>query len=376
MSMKNSPLKELVEIQSGFAFKSECFNSEGIGMPLIRIRDVLPGKTDTYYDGSYDEQFIVTDEQILIGMDGEFNCARWKGGRSLLNQRVCRIQPKNGKLDSGYLFRFLPAALRQIESRTSFVTVKHLSSKDIFAIEIPLPPVDKQRRIAAILDQADDLRCKRQEAIDQLDRLRQAVFIAEFVNGSAYPKLPLSQVCELITDGTHYTPTYAEVGIIFLSAKNVTSKRIDWDDVKYVPEGLHQELQKQVAPQLNDILLAKNGTTGVAALVDRDVVFDIYVSLALLRPGPKLIPSYLLAAINSQATKRQFTGALKGIGVPNLHLVDIRSATIPVPPTEIQREFSNRLDEIDILRESHRAHLTKLDALFASLQHRAFRGEL
>jgi type I restriction enzyme S subunit len=101
-----------------------------------------------------------------------------------------------------------------------------------------------------------------------------------------------------ITDGTHKTPTYSETGYKFLSSKNVTTGKIDWDNIMYIPEDLHNELYKRVAPQKDDILLAKNGTTGVAAIVDRDEVFDIYVSLALIRPDKtKVIPKYLLYAI-------------------------------------------------------------------------------
>ena len=92
-----------------------------------------------------------------------------------------------------------------------------------------------------------------------------------------------------ITDGTHKTPTYSENGYIFLSSKNVTSGKIDWKNVVYIPESLHNELYKRIRPQKDDILLAKNGTTGVAALVDKDEVFDIYVSLALIRPNKNLV---------------------------------------------------------------------------------------
>lgn len=110
--------------------------------------------------------------------------------------------------------------------------------------------------------------------------------------------IPLKDLCTMdITDGTHKTPTYVEEGYIFLSSKNVTSGVIDWDNVMYIPESLHNELYKRIAPQKNDILLAKNGTTGVAAIIDRDEVFDIYVSLALIRPdATKVLPRYLLHA--------------------------------------------------------------------------------
>jgi type I restriction enzyme, S subunit len=138
LSWDQRSLGEHTDLLSGFAFKSERFNTDKAGMPLVRIRDVVLGTTSTFYDGPYDSQFVVNDGEILIGMDGEFNCAKWKGGPSLLNQRVCRIRAKNSALNEDYLFRFLPDALKTIEDRTSFATVKHLSAKDIRAIEIPI----------------------------------------------------------------------------------------------------------------------------------------------------------------------------------------------------------------------------------------------
>jgi type I restriction enzyme S subunit len=125
----------------------------------------------------------------------------------------------------------------------------------------------------------------------------------------------------------------------------VTSGTIDWENVKYIDDKQHGEMQRRVSPRLNDILLAKNGTTGVAAMVDRDVPFDIYVSLALLRPLAAVRPTFLLHFINSPLAKQQFTKRLKGIGVPNLHLEEIREVEIPVPPLAEQQRIVGLLDE-------------------------------
>lgn len=368
-------LGDFVEILSGFAFDAANFSDEG-DIALIRIRDVLRGRSNTFYRGAYDEKYLINEGEILIGMDGEFNRARWQSAPALLNQRVCKISSNSPRLADEYLFHFLPAALKSIEDATSFVTVKHLSAKQIRDIEIPLPPVEEQRRIATILDQAETLRTQRRQALAHLDTLTQSLFLDIFGEQSDFPLVPLDQVCELITDGTHYTPTYAEEGVIFLSAKNVTSGRIDWAQIKHIPESLHQELHKRVAPKLGDVLMAKNGTTGVAAIVDRDCTFDIYVSLALLRPSSSIGSVFLHAALNSPLSKKQFNAALKGIGVPNLHLRDIRGAKIPVPPLSLQQTFATRIQAIEALKATHRSALAQLDALFASLQQRAFAGEL
>ena len=159
----------------------------------------------------------------------------------------------------------------------------------------------------------------------------------------------LSEVCDKITDGTHQTPEYSDKsnGYLFLSSKDVTSGYIDWNDVKYIPEKLHKQLCRRLAPQRNDILLAKNGTTGIAALVDTDKVFDIYVSLALLRPKIGVNPLYLLTAINSESTKQQFNAGLKGIGVPNLHLNVIRETKVLIPPLPLQNRFAEFVRQAD-----------------------------
>lgn len=178
-------------------------------------------------------------------------------------------------------------------------------------------------------------------------------------------KVALKELCTIeITDGTHKTPEYSDQGYIFLSSKNVTSEKIDWKNVMYIPESLHQELYQRLAPQKDDILLAKNGTTGVAAIVDRDEVFDIYVSLALIRPNQKkVIPRYLLYAINSDSTKRYFRSHLKGVGVPNLHLIHIRETPINVPNIQAQLQIVKKLDKVSDLIAKRRQQLDKLDTL-------------
>ena len=179
-------------------------------------------------------------------------------------------------------------------------------------------------------------------------------------------KIELEKLCSIITDGTHQTPKYSDTGYIFLSSKNVVGEKIDWVNVKYIPEYLHNELYSRISPQLNDILLAKNGTTGVAALVDKNHIFDIYVSLALLRPTKDVEPKYLLYAINSPSTKRFFNSNLKGIGVPNLHLKYIRKTLIPIYTLEEQKKIATILGKVSNLISLQKQQLEKLDLLVKS----------
>jgi type I restriction enzyme S subunit len=162
---------------------------------------------------------------------------------------------------------------------------------------------------------------------------------AEPTAKAGWSRCSLQEICEgKISDGTHQTPKYYDNGVIFLSSKNVTSGQIDWENIKYIDTKQHLEMHKRIAPRLGDILLAKNGTTGVAAIVDRDVTFDIYVSLALLRPKKEILPHLLLHFINSPIAKKQFNKRLKGVGVPNLHLKEIREVKIDFPCSLAEQE--------------------------------------
>ena len=169
----------------------------------------------------------------------------------------------------------------------------------------------------------------------------------ELPKGWVWTTLP--ELCVLpITDGTHQTPTYTDKanGIPFLSSKDVTSQKIDWTNIKYITKDLHEILYKRIAPQKNDILLAKNGTTGVAAIVEDERVFDIYVTLAVIRPSNFIDPKFLLYIINSVFCKKQFNDHLTGIGLPNLHLTDIKKTIIPVPPYKEQVKIVDTINRL------------------------------
>jgi type I restriction enzyme S subunit len=171
-------LKNLADVQNGFAFSSKLF-TKNKGMPLIRIRDISNNKTENYYYGEYDQDVIVNKGDILIGMDGDFNVSIWKGKPGLLNQRVCRIRPRSEKYSEKFLFICLQPYLNAINAETSSVTVKHLSSRTVEDIPLPMPPLPEQHCIVAkieeLFSELDNGISNLKKVREQLKTYRQAV---------------------------------------------------------------------------------------------------------------------------------------------------------------------------------------------------------
>lgn len=150
---------------------------------------------------------------------------------------------------------------------------------------------------------------------------------------SSYKLYKLDELCTQITDGTHYTPEYVENGVKFISVKDIKENEISFKDAKFISLKEHQTLIKRCKPECGDVLLTKIGTIGNVCVIPQDAPdFSIFVSVALLKPKKNIITSkYLQVALSTFFAKSQMKRELKGIGVPDLHLENIRNIQIPVP---------------------------------------------
>ena len=283
--------------------------------------------------------------------------------------------------DKRFLYYYLSSKTTYEKFKSMAVggVVNNLNSEMVRKVEVPIPDKAEQSDVANLMDRLSKVIDNRKKELEYFDELIKARFVELFGsisdNKFGYEVMTLQDVCEPIKDGTHQTPTYTEDtvnGYKFLSSKDVTSGKVDWNHLKYIPEELHKELYKRISPRKGDILLAKNGTTGVAAIVDRDDVFDIYVSLALLRPLSMVTSEYLCSAVNSIETKHQFDSSLKGIGVPNLHLGEIKKTKIVVPPIEAQEQFAEFVKQVDKSKVAVQKALDEAQLLFDSLMQEYF----
>ncbi|MEN4913565.1 restriction endonuclease subunit S [Acinetobacter pittii] len=378
--MEKVQLGTLVKITSGFAFKSNLFNTDKNGLPLIRIRDVVRGHSDTYYDGEYKTEYLIQNDDALIGMDGEFNLALWKGGKALLNQRVCKIQSIDERLDQNYLIRFLPKALKDIEDKTPFVTVKHLSVKDINNIQIPLPPLAEQRRIASILDKADELRQKRQQAIEKLDQLLQATFIDMFGDPVSNPKgWDLYKLSDLGSISTGNTPSRDDADnfgnyLEWIKSDNLNN---DEDYATTATEYLSEKGAKKgrVVPEGSILVTCIAGSfdcIGNLAMVDRKVSFNQQINSITPNDTVVLEFLYYLMKISKPIIQNASTNSMKGM----ISKSKFSEILLPIPSKEKQIQFVELFKKLYGLKVSHKLYSNNADSLFKSLQNQAFNGTL
>lgn len=377
-------LGELVKITSGFAFKSSLFNSENEGMPLIRIRDVVRGYSDTFYTGEYKSDYIIENGDALIGMDGEFNLAIWNGGKALLNQRVCKIESIDQKLDQNYLIRFLPKALKLIEDKTPFVTVKHLSVKDINSIKIPLPSIEEQRRIASILDKADAIRQKRQQAIAKLEELLLSEFLKKFSNKN----LKTVMVQELLeTEKSMRTgpfgsqllhSEFVDEGIAVLGIDNAVKNQFQWGKPRFITEEKYQSLSRYTV-QPNDVLITIMGTCGRCAVVPEDIPKAINtkhlccITLDKTKCEPEFLHSYFLM---HPTARNYLESRAKGAIMDGLNMGIIKELPVELPPLGDQKAFVKFKKVILSQKQLMEQDAEKIEQMFKSLQQKAFNGTL
>ncbi|MBQ0759455.1 MAG: restriction endonuclease subunit S [Zhongshania sp.] len=292
---------------------------------------------------------------------------------------VLQFRP-NEDVDMGYIkHAFRTNAIQSQIHSGSGSTVGTYTISRAKETKIPLPPLPEQRRIAAILDKADELRQKRRQAIEKLDELLQSVFLEMFGDPVTNPKgrvAKLSEVCEKITDGTHQSPKWSTSGVPFLFQSNVQPRIISFETKKFISNETFVELTKRTPIEVGDVLYTIVGSYGNAAMVRESRDFCFQRHIAQLKPSLEVLPEYLEAAMNSRATKFQADNRVTGIAQKTLILRELRNIEIVVPSLQEQSKFKIILKQIEGQIAAAKVAMLNSEYLFSSLQQRAFNGTL
>ena len=284
-----------------------------------------------------------------------------------------------------YLFYFIrqKSFRRYAESFFSGSAGQQRVPSDFFRrVSIPLPPLAEQKQIVAILQEADALRRKKKEILEKSNRLAGALFLEMFGDHNQKKEevktVKLKDITLRITDGVHQKPDYTQEGVPFISVKDITTRKLIFDDCKYISFSDYEKFTKRTKPERGDILYTKVGATyGRAALIDTDKEFSIYVSVCLIKPNHSLVDSVFLKNIlNLPIIKKQADARIRGIGVPDLHLDQIQEFKFPLPPRHLQNDFAKKVEAIEDTTKQIESSLQKMEKLYNSLLQKAFTGDL
>lgn len=367
-------LTDVCSIQYGCPFDASLFStSKTEGMPLIRIRDVKGGKTETYYTGSYTPEFIIHNGDYLIGMDGEFNIAPWQSEDALLNQRVCKIDSKSSDVTIQFVYRFLTKELKRIEDDTPFATVKHLSAKRLNQVHLSVPPLPEQERIVSELDLISGVIEKKKQQLKELDSLAQSIFYEMFgnpvENEKGWEVRTIENLCYSIVRGPFGSALKKE----FFIEPNPTAYKVyeqkhaiqkNSEIGTYYISSERFETLSRFEVREGDIIMSCSGTIGeffeIPIGAKKGIMNQALLKFTLNKRIGKM---YFLFAM--EWVKNNFEK--KGTGLQNIGSVGtIKKTEISLPPLSLQQEFASKIESIERQKELIKQSLQDTETLFDS----------
>jgi len=300
------------------------------------------------------------------------------------NQGFKSFIPKPDRIHAKFLYHWLRRHRPYLESLGNGATFKEVSKAVVSRIEIALPPLPDQRRIADVLDRTEALRAKRRATLGQLDTLTQFIFLEMFGDPATNPKgwsvAPLAELCTIAGEyGAGVASKEYDPGLPrYVRITDVTGSG-DLNEDAVSPAGA-KRLWEGYLLSPGDVLFARSGATVGKTYIHRQSHGSCVFAGYLIRFRPRaelLLPEFLFQYTRMPAYRQWVTARQRVVAQPNINARQYgQDLQIPLPPMALQGAFADRIAAIETLKGTQRASLAELDTLFASLQHRAFRGEL
>ena len=295
------------------------------------------------------------------------------------------VRLKESVCNKRYLLHFLrsPEYFCQIDSFVAGSTRKRISRKNLEQIQLPLPPLPIQQKIADALDKASALIEMRKAQIEKLDLLVKSQFIEMFGDPVTNPKgwetKTLKDICSKLTDGTHFSPESFQQGdFMYITAKNIKIGGFDLSNITYVNSKSHEEIYLRCNPEYGDVLYIKDGvTTGIAMVNYLSTPFTMLSSVALLKQDRSIATGeYLCGVLNNERKYISIRSYMGGAAITRLTIDKLNRIEIPVPPIHLQQQFSTFALDIMHKKRLLRDSLAIMESNYNSLVQKCFNGEM
>ena len=382
---------ELCRLVNGDAYRESDWSITGV--PIIRIQNLNDGsKPFNYWAGSLQDRVVVESGNVLLAWSGtpgtSFGVHLWKGTKGVLNQHIFRVDIESNDVLPDWLVIAVNHQLDILIGKAhGGVGLRHVTKGEVESLEISLPSLSEQKRIAAILNE-------QMAAVERARAAAEAQLVAAKAIPAAYlrtifnspeaqqwNRVSMASISSLVIDGPHVTPFYVPNGIPFLTVRNIVNRRIDLSEVSYISASDHAEFTRRGKAERGDILYTKDGTLGIPCVVETDLDFSFFVSVALIKLLKDRVDPYFVAfALESPNMLEQVKLLGAGAGLKHMVLKSIRALDVPLPALSIQRRIVARLSEqmatAERTRKALEEQLGTINKLPAALLRRAFSGEL
>lgn len=295
------------------------------------------------------------------------------------NQGFKSLVPDRRRLDSKFLYHWLTANTAYLQALGNGATFKEISKAVVERIEIPLPPLDDQGRIAAILDKADTLRRKRKRAVELADSLAQSIFLEMFGEGKHFELRPLSSFVDQddrINYGVVQPGEEVSDGINLIRVSDLKNGVVDHSNLRKVSKEISRKHIRSVL-RGNEILVSCVGSVGEVAIASpRERGFNVARAIARVPIADGLLRAFVTEYLRSPTVQRYFAKELRTVSQPTLNIKQISETLIPLPPMSLLQEFQRKAEFVRSILSAARVSADNSGMLFSSLQHRAFSGQL
>ncbi|WP_165667640.1 restriction endonuclease subunit S [Metapseudomonas otitidis] len=361
-----------------------------VGLENINSRGIVCGVVEAAAGQIASAKFRFTADHILYGkLRPYLSKIALPDFSGVCSTDILPLKPTE-LVDKRYLWHCLrqPSLVELANSRATGANLPRLSPKQLEDFEVPLPKLAEQKRIAAILDKADALRAKRRKALEQLDALAQAVFIEMFSTATAqgWKEVPIELLASQEPGAIRTGPfgsqllhsEFTDEGVAVLGIDNAVQNEFAWGESRYVSMEKYKQLSRYTVKP-GDVIITIMGTCGRCAVVPQNIPLAINTKhlCCITLDQAKCLPDFLHAYFLRHPLARGYLErTAKGAIMSGLNMGLIKSMPVKLPPLELQAAFVRRIEGIRKQKAILRGHARQLDALFSSLQHRAFRGEL
>ena len=383
MKWETVPLSSIAEVVMGQSPPGSAYNDHEEGLPLITGAGQMGNRTPKAEKYTSEWSRIATDGDIIMCIRATIGDLNWANREYALGRGVAGIRPSQSFAPS-YAWWVLIGKKQELERYATGSTFKQVKRKNVEELQIPLPPLEEQKRIAGILDAADILRAKRREALAKLDDLLQSTFLDMFGDPVTNPKgwevIPLGNAFELKHGFAFKSEQFLYEGeYVLLTPGNFFEKG------GFRDRGEKQRYHDAPVPEeyvlvKGDLLIAMTeqapGLLGSPILVPDSNRFLHNQRLGKVVKKIKIDSLFIFHLMNAASIRARIQKDSTGTKVKHTSPKKIATINIGAPPLDLQQRFAEIVSSVEEQKAKMRKHLEQLDDLFASLQQRAFRGDL